>query len=293
MNTTEKQKKNKHKKLPHKVIYYENELTDDFLGTNIKQKTVDKNFKYVHKNIIWRFFSFLLYYIIAIPVLSFYVFLMKRVKFVNRKALKKVKKQGCFLYGNHTGVIDAYTPSILCFPRRNKIIVSPDAVSIKGIKNIVQMLGGVPVPNDVSGMMKFTKAVNWYNKKGYNVTIYPEAHIWPYYTGVRPFKDTSFGYPVSLNAPVVAFFTAYSKPKGLFSNIRKTNVTIYVSDPIYPDLNKTKKEAQKELRDKVYAFMKDCSEKYSDYSYIEYKHISEKPTNDNSTTELLTDKDFE
>ena len=54
-------------------------------------------------------------------------------------------------------------------------------------------------------------------------------------------------------------------------------MTVYVSEPFYPDSSKTKKESQKELRDKVYNFMKDCSEKYSTYKVIDYKHINEKP----------------
>ena len=137
------------------------------------------------------------------------------------------------------------------------------------------MLGALPLPTGTSGMQNFVKAVSYYNKSC-NITIYPEAHIWPYYTGVRNFKDSSFRYAILTNSPVVAFFTAYSKPKGLFKHLRKANITVYVSDPIYPNTDISKKEAQKELRDKVFKFMKTCSEKYSTHKVIEYKHISEK-----------------
>lgn len=291
-------KKNKNNSKNRKVIYYSDELNDDFAGTNIKTKKVGKNFKFIHKSPIWKFFSFLFYNCIAMPVVSFYCRIMKRVKFVNKKAIREARKhtkKGVFLFGNHTGIVDAYTPNIISFPYKNKILTSPDAVSIKGMKNIVQMLGAIPVPQEISALRKFTEAIEYYNKKKCNITIYPEAHIWPYYTGVRPFKDSSFSYAVSTNSPVVAFFTAYSKPSGLYKNIRKTNVTVYVSDPFYPDQSKPRKEAQKEIRDKVYEFMKDCSEKYSTYSYIEYKHISEKPENFEATgiENVIDDKDFE
>ena len=259
-------KKQKNKK----VIYYSDPINDDFAGTKIKTTIVDENFKYIHKNFLWKACSFTIYYIIALPLVWFFCRVLLRIKIVNKKAIKKLKKQQYFMYGNHTGFYDAFIPNLISVPRFNKIIVSPDTVSIKGLKNIVQMLGAVPLPTNDSGMKNYLQAVDYFQKSKNNITVYPEAHIWPYYTGVRPFKETSFSYPIRYNAPVVAFYTAYTKPKGLFKHFRKANITVYISDPIYPDLTKDKKSAKKELRDKVYDFMKETSEKYSDYNVYEY-----------------------
>lgn len=261
---------------PKKIIYYSDELNDDFAGMNIKPNKVDSKFKFIHENPIWRFFSFIIYYFIAVPIVWVYEVLLFRVKFVNKKAVKKLKKQKCYFYGNHIGILDAFTPNLISLPTKNKILVSPETVSIKGIRGLVQMLGAIPVPDSIDGMKKFVKAIDYYHKN-HNITIYPEAHIWNYYTGVRNFKDSSFAYPINHNAPVIAFFTAFSEPKGFLSCFRKANATIYISDPIYPDLTMPKKVAQRELRDKVYNFMLQAS-KNSTYSVIEYKHVSEKPT---------------
>ncbi len=252
-----------------KVVYYHDELNDDFAGNHIRAKTVDHRFPYVHKNPFWRLGSFLLYYGIAVPAVWLYMRIFLRVKYVNKKALKKLAP--CFLYGNHSGVIDAFTPNLLSLPRRNRILADPDAVSIKGLKNIVQMFGALPVPSTMSGMRGFVKAVEYYHQKQ-NITIYPEAHIWPYYTGVRPFKDTSFAYPVKYNAPVIAMFTAYTEPKGLFAWFRKANITVYISEPMYPEKGLTGKAAQKDLRDKVYAFMTEKAQ-YSTHEVVAYKKI--------------------
>lgn len=256
------------KQKPKRVIYYTDEQNEDFAGTNIKRKTVDENFTFIHKNPIWRGVAFFLYYFIAIPLIWFYERVLLRVKFVNKKAVKKCKGKRYFLYGNHTGFIDAFTPNLISFPRSNKIVVSADTVSIRGLKHLTQMLGAIPLPTGMRGMKQFIKAVDHYHEK-HNITVYPEAHIWPYYTGVRAFSDVSFGYPVKYNAPVIAFFTAYTKPKGFLSWFRKANVTVYVSDPIYPEEGLTGKEAREDLRNKVYGFMSEKS-KLSNYSVIEY-----------------------
>lgn len=91
-----------------KVIYYSDPINDDFAGTKIATKVVDEKFKYIHKNILWRFCSFVLYYLIAFPLVWLYCRVFMRIKIINKKAIKKLKKQPYFLYGNHTGFYDAF-----------------------------------------------------------------------------------------------------------------------------------------------------------------------------------------
>lgn len=251
-----------------KIFYYEDELNDDFAGTNIKRCTVDQHFKFVRKSRLWRLCSFVIYYLVAFPLVWVFMRGVLRVRIVNKESIRKLKNTRCFLYGNHTSYFDAFTPNLISFPHRSKIIVAADTVSIKGLKNIVQMLGAIPLPTKINGMKKFVKAVDYYLKRN-NITIYPEAHIWPYYNGIRPFPDASFGYAVRNNLPVIAFFTAYSKPKGFLSWFRKANMTVYISDPLFPDEGLTGREARKNLRDKVYEFMLEKST-LSDYEVIKY-----------------------
>lgn len=263
------------KKRAKKTFYYSDNLNDDFAGTNIKTKIVDENFKYIHENIFWRAISFFLYYVVAFPLVLIFEKLFLGVKFVNRRALGKCNLEGSFIYGNHTGFYDAFTPNLISFPKRNMIVVGPDTVSIKGLRTIVMMLGAIPIAANLRGMCGFRKCIEYHNLQGSNITVYPEAHIWPYYTGVRPFPDTSFYYPVKHNAPTFAFFTAYTKPKGLFSFFRKANATVFVSDPIYPDEGLCERDMRKNLREKVYAFMLEKS-KYSTYEAIKYVKVSPK-----------------
>lgn len=256
-----------------KTIYYTDETNDDFAGTNIKGCKVDEHFPYIRKSPIFRTASFFLYYFVAFPLVWFFERVILRMRFVNKKAVKKCGGQHYFLYGNHTGWYDAFTPNLISVPGRCRIIVSKDTVSIKGLRTVVQMLGAVPIPTTVRAMRSFNRAIDVYHKSS-NITVYPEAHIWPYYTGVRHFSDVSFSYPVKHGAPVIAFFTAYTPPKGFLSCFRKANMTVYVSDPIYPDKTLPEREARRDLCDRVYTFMLEKS-KLSTYEAYAYKHAEE------------------
>lgn len=251
-----------------KVFYYDDAVNDDFAGTNIKKSVVDEHFEYIRDGVLWKICAFIAYYIIAFPLVWFFQRVILGLRFENKDAVKLCRDAPYFLYGNHTGWWDAFTPNLISIPRRNRIIVSADTVSIKGLRSVVQMLGAVPLPTAFRGMRQFVKAVDHHHKRC-NITIYPEAHIWPYYTGVRPFSDASFEYPVKNNAPVYAFFTAYSKPKGFLSIFRPANMTVYVSDPFYPDTSLSQKAARRDLRDRVYEFMVEKSQ-HSTYSVYEY-----------------------
>lgn len=254
--------------MARKVIYYDDELTDDFAGTSINGRKIDENYEYIHKNPVWRAFSNLFYYIFAIPIVWIIEHIIFGIRFVGREKLAKTDSP-VFLYGNHTGWYDAFTPCLLSFPRRNYTMTSPDAVSIFGLRWVVEMLGAIPVPSTQGGARGFVRAVEHHHRSA-NITIYPEAHIWPYYTGVRHFSDASFTYPARYGCPVYAFFTAYSKPRGLAAIFGHPSITVYVSDPIYADEGLGVREARQNLCEKVYEFMLQAS-KMSDYEVYEYK----------------------
>lgn len=95
--------------------------------------------------------------------------------------------------------------------------------------------------------------------------IYPEAHIWPYYTGIRNFKDSSFRYPAQLEVPVFCFTNTYQKRKW-----RATpRIVTYVDGPFYPDKGLSLREQKQQLHEKVIATMKERC-KNSNVELIQY-----------------------
>lgn len=253
-----------------KIIYYSDEINDDFANNNINTKQIENNFKYIHKSIFWKIAVIIIYRLIATPVALFTCHILYGAKIYNRKALRNIGKKGVFMYGNHTqAAFDAFIPSLISFPRRNLVVAGPDAFSIKYLKTIVQIVGGIPTPNTLKNMSNFTECLKYSLEQNNSVTTYPEAHIWPYYTGIRPFKSASFYSAAKLNSPVIAFAVTYRERK-LFKNLAP-RINVYVSDPFYSNQELSTREASIELRKQVFNFIKDktCNVKNAEY----YKYI--------------------
>ena len=99
-----------------------------------------------------------------------------------------------------------------------------------------------------------------------SITIYPEAHIWPYCTFIRKFGPETFLYPSEKNVPSFVITACYTKRK-----IGTRPKIIFVCDgPFYPDMTLPKKERMQKLRDEVFNAMDSAAKKYSDYEYYRY-----------------------
>lgn len=255
---------------PERIVYYSDALGDDFAGTNINTRAVDEDFPFALSSALWNVLSFIVYYIIAFPIVFTVSKLYLGLRFENREVLRKLRKTGYTLYGNHTRALDGFIPSIAAFPKKAYIIAGPDAVSLPGLMYIVLMLGVIPLPTGLSGMRNFVSAVSLRLRQRGCVAIYPEAHIWPFYTGIRPFSDSSFRYPVRENVPAVAMVTTYRRRRGLFRLCKKPGMTVTFSEPMYPDASLSPRAAQRELRDRVYDFMTEISSSRENVEYIRY-----------------------
>ncbi len=253
-----------------KTIYYSDLLHDDFSGTKISQVPIDENYAFIRKGFFFRVGAFILTFIIALPILYLILKCKHGVRVKNRKVLKKLRGKPFFLYGNHTQAADSYIPQVLINPGRKTYILSnPDATSIKGLKTVVEMLGAIPLPDatkNFKATKNFLKALDYYISRNKAIAIYPEAHIWPYFTGIRPFTSNSFIYPVNYNVPVVAIVATYRKRR-----FRKTpRLIISVSDIYYPNPNLSKKEARQALRNDVYNFMVEKSNDPLNFEHYKY-----------------------
>jgi 1-acyl-sn-glycerol-3-phosphate acyltransferase len=258
---------NQNKKDSQRIIYYSDELSEEFSTAQINPKKIDENFDYGNAGFKWKALRLFWYRIVFFPWAMLFLKLHEGNKVVNKKVLKKVSKnQGIFIFGNHTNAIaDAFIPSKVSFPRSTYVIVHPNNVSMPVLGKITPYLGAIPLPDTITAAKNFMNVIKLRCEQNASVVIYPEAHIWPYYTKIRPFTDLSFRYPVQNKCPVFCFTNTYQKRR--FS--KKPKMITYVDGPFYADETLKEKEQRKQLRDKVYETMCERS-KLNEVELIKY-----------------------
>lgn len=235
-----------------KVIYYDDELNDEFSLAQITPKKIDGSYRYIHNSFFKKLTHFFWYRVVATPVAFLYTKIVFHHKTVGGDILKKYKNKGYFIYGNHTQDIgDAFIPNMLNFPKDNYVIVHPNNVSMPFLGKITPSLGALPLPDDMTAYRNFIDAISTRIGQKHAVVIYPEAHIWPYYTGIRPFTDVSFSYPVKLDTPVFCFTNTYQKRR----LSERPRIVTYVDGPFFADSSLSDRENKRRLRDAVYRCM--------------------------------------
>lgn len=248
--------------MKQKVIYYTDERNDEFSSAKITPKKIDGGYKYVRNPFLCGF----LYHIVARPLAYIYTKLVFRQKSVGREKLKGYRKKGVFIYGNHTQAGgDPLIPNVFCFPKTVYFIVHPNNVSMPFFGGFMPYVGAIPLPDGLAAYKNFLSAIKQRIEEGAAVIIYPEAHIWPYYTKIREFPDTSFTYPCDSGSPVFCFTNTYKKQK-LF---RRPRIVTYIDGPFFPDGALPKKQRAKALCEQVYKTMCERAE-LSDCEYVRY-----------------------
>ena len=257
-----------------KTIYWKDELNDDFDEVGLSRPPVPKGYNYKRTNPINIFFSAILYHVVAKPIIGVYC-VCKGIRFVGKKNLKILNGSGAFIYSNHTAITDVFKFQSQCFffGRRVNILGYSDTLSMPIVRNIARALGYLPVPlkGDLENMLALNEACEYYYKKNQYILIYPEAHIWPYYTKIRNFHAGSFIYPASANAPVVPVVTTWRKPKiG-----KKPKQVVYIGRPIFPKEELSVQDNKNYLRDKCYEEMVRITSSVEQFEYLKYIKVEE------------------
>ena len=255
--------------------YYSSYKDDSFMNTPIaKEKQIKDNYKYLpRRGLIVNFLKFFFYYFIAIPVLWLFLKLKFGVKVKGKKNLKKIKG-GYILIGNHSSVADPCIASVMvAWPKKNFIVANKEAVEVPVGRFFTKTLGALPLPDQPKGLANLSNAIGKILRKGRCVTIYPEATIWPYYTGLRPLPSASFHYAVKNDAPVVPFAVTYRYAKGKNYLKKKPKINVTVLEPIYPNKDLSPLECKNDMAKRTEDSLRkviETSDNVMLYDYVSY-----------------------
>ena len=244
-----------------KVIYY-NDYNSDVIKARDQNYKIKDNYKWIRKDPISVVLSFIIYNL-ALLISFFYLYFVLKMKIVGRGKLKKIKG-GYFIYANHTQEVgDAFISAHAAFIRRVYVVVGQANYSLPFIGKILPYLGALPTGDKISEIKNLNRAIDTRIKEGKAVVIYPEAHVWPYYTKIRPFMSASFKYPTKLDVPSFSMTTTYQKRK----RGKRPKMVVYIDGPFSGS-------DSRELCEAVKAKMEERS-KLSNNEYIEYKTLKD------------------
>ncbi|MBR2795482.1 1-acyl-sn-glycerol-3-phosphate acyltransferase [Candidatus Saccharibacteria bacterium] len=264
-----------------RVFYYVSEEDDPIKTKEQEQKekvTLPDGYEFIPRHWWVRLYSatlFRLFWVFG----QWYERGYWQAKFYGRKKLKKARKTGYVIYANHTNPFhDVFGPGVAA-DRRIFTVISPVNLKLPGIGKFLPMIGGIPLGTNDDEKKAMNEAVDKrLVKQKKCLVIYPEAHVWPYYTGIKKFPagDKSFKYAVRNNLPIFTMTTTYHKRKNSKRDLPRMDV--YIDGPFWPDGEKSEGENRAKLAREAYESMVKWSKK-SDYDYFKYVKKARKTRN--------------
>lgn len=182
---------------------------------------------------LYRFFSSLFYYLIAIPVLFIWTRAILGVRVVGENRLQKIK--GALTVCNHVHLLDSALIALALFPRKLVFPTLPQNVESLWPGKIVRLLGGVSMPGNMSELIEFFEEMEFLLMKGRIVHFFPEGELKPYDTGLRSFKRGAFHLAAHARVPVVPISIAFKPPRGIHRLYRrKPTMVVHIGEPLLP-----------------------------------------------------------
>lgn len=254
-----------------RTVYYKSEK-DDFFEIKDSDIKIDGSYKYVNKSVFSKIKAFILYRIVATPLAFLYTRIKFKERYIGKEKLKPYKKTGYFIYANHTQPIgDALSPNVLVFPKKLYVVVNKENLALPVIKKATVSLGALPLPDDLRAARNFSEAISERLDKGCAVAIYPEAHVWPYYTGIRDFDAAALEPAMKNDVPVFTLTRVYKKRR--FG--KKPRCELYVDGPFFKDPSLPKRQSREDLKTRLYSAMAERAAT-SDVEFIKYVKTDEK-----------------
>lgn len=261
-----------------RVFYYESE-EDDPIKTSEQEKKVEvglpEGYEFIPKNPFKRLYGSILYRSFKLFG-QYYERGYWQAKIYGREKLKEARGKGYVIYANHTNPFhDVFGPAIAA-DRRIFTVISPVNLKVPGIGKYLPLIGGMPLGKSKEEKQAFNEAVDKRLAQKKCLVIYPEAHVWPYYTGIKKFPagDKSFKYATRNNLPIFTMTTTYHKRKDKKRG-DLPRMDVYIDGPFWPDATKSEEENRADLAKKAYESMVELSKKNT-YEYFEYKKVKKK-----------------
>lgn len=216
---------------------------------------IDENYEYVPKSKIFTFFSNLLYYGIAFPILKVLTKVVYDLKIEGKENIRNIEG-GIISVSNHVLVLDCAMVGLVWGAKRVYFTTLESSFKIPFVRRLIKLLRAIPIPKDIKNKKFFIKAIDGILKKGNVVHFYPESALWPYCSKIRNLKNGAFDFAIRNQVSVVPMVFKFRKPNGIRKILKRNpDVTLKVLKPIQIEKCNISKKTE-ELKQIVYEKMK-------------------------------------
>lgn len=218
---------------------------------------LDSNYKYINDGKIFSFFSNLLYYGLAFPVLTVLNKIVYDLKIEGKENIKNLKT-GAISISNHVLILDCSMIGLAFGLKKVYFTTREGSFKIPFVRKLIKLLRAVPIPTKLKDEEYFIKGINKALQDGKIIHFYPEKALWPYYEKIRNFKNGAFNFAIKNDVPVIPIVIKFRNPKGIRQIFKKKkDVTLKILEPIKFEVKDNKKESIENLKNQVFKIMQD------------------------------------
>lgn len=219
---------------------------------------IDENYQYIKEGKVFSFFSNLLYYGIAFPILAILNKIVYDLKIEGKENIKNLQT-GAISVSNHVLILDCTMIGLSFGLKKVYFTTREGSFKIPFIRKLIKLLRAIPISSNISHKEEFIKELDKAIQERKIIHFYPEKALWPYYEKIRNFKNGAFNFAIRNNVPIIPIVITFRAPKGIRKLFkRKKDVTVKILEPIkYTEKKENSKEAIQKLKDKVHEIMEN------------------------------------
>ncbi|HNX16371.1 MAG TPA: lysophospholipid acyltransferase family protein [Bacilli bacterium] len=202
----------------------------------------------------WQNMLNFLFWTLAIPLCS----IRYGLKVKGRKNLRGNHageiKNGFITTCNHVFDWDYLCVRTAMFPKRSYYLAWINNHNSK-LGKLMRVTGSIPIPHMYEGMRKFDHDIKrlFIDKRWLHV--YPEASMWYYEEGIRPFKNGTFSIAYDNQVPVIPLAISYRPARGICKLWKRHGypcVTISIGEPQWPNFTLDRRDSITDLNERVH-----------------------------------------
>lgn len=199
-------------------------------------KEITADYQFIKGNVFFKLWGRIFRRIVML-IMGPYLKYKYRLKIEGKKNIRAVRRKGCIVTVNHVHNLDNLVIGVnLLHHRKCYFITLKDNINMPFVGFLLRTMGGIPIPTGLKAMAAFENCIGSIMEHKKALIICPEASLWPYYRGIRPFKRGAFRLAVKNEVPILPVVISFRRKLRRKQHHKKGNFKYYFTVHICPPL---------------------------------------------------------